>query len=111
MVAKADIKAIIRDILGQMVGREVRGKIRYEAIFDDDHERYQIIAIGWNNNKQILRPVVMIELINDLVWVQADNTDYNVAGDLVDRGIPVGQIVLGFQLPQERRLSGFAIGE
>jgi hypothetical protein len=55
--------------------------------------------------------VVHIEIRGDLVWVQADNTDYDVAETLVRLGIPRDKIVLGFQAPSIRKYTGFALGE
>jgi hypothetical protein len=111
MVTPSDMKRIIRTMLENLVGVEAQGQIRYEAIFDDEHARYQIMAIGWKDNKQVLRPVALLEIKNDIIWIHADNTDYDIAGELLRVGLNPHQIVLGFQPPMHRQHSGFAVGE
>jgi hypothetical protein len=46
----------------------------------------------------------------DKVWIQQDMTDLDVATELVQRGIPKGEIVLAFQSPDLRQYTEFAAG-
>jgi hypothetical protein len=54
---------------------------------------------------------VQIDVKNNLVWLQEDNTDYGVAEALVNAGIPKESIVLGFHAPYKRPYTGFATGD
>jgi hypothetical protein len=54
---------------------------------------------------------VQIDIRSDFVWIEADNTDYDIAARLVELGVPKDKIVLGFQAPSVRKHTGFATGE
>jgi hypothetical protein len=43
------------------------------------------------------------------VWIQNDHTEVGIANELVDRGIPKKDIVLGYQAPYLRHLTDFAV--
>ena len=54
---------------------------------------------------RIYLPFVHIDVRPDgKVWIQHDGTDLRIADQLVERGIPKHQIVLGFKSPDTRRL-------
>jgi hypothetical protein len=101
----------IREILSEIAKVQVFGDIQFKTVFDDEQKRYQVIATGWENDKQILRNVALLEIQSDLVWLQADNTDYGIAEQLIKRGIGQQQIVLGFHPAKWRQQTGFATGE
>ncbi|RMG69569.1 MAG: hypothetical protein D6722_10035 [Bacteroidetes bacterium] len=43
------------------------------------------------------------------IWVQRDATEYGVANELVDLGVPREDIVLGFQAPFNRPYTDFVV--
>lgn len=102
---------VIREILSEIANVEVFGDIQFKTVFDDEQKRYQVIATGWENDKQILRTAALLEIQNDLVWLQADNTDFGIAEQLIKHGISQHQIVLGFHPAKWRGQTGFATGE
>ncbi len=87
------------------------GDINYHIIADKEHHHYQVVASGWRDMERIHFIVVQIDIRGDFVWIEADNTDYDVAGALVKLGVPRDKIVLGFQAPSIRKHTGFAMGE
>ena len=101
----------IRDILNEIASVSVFGEISFKPIFDDEHGRYEVIASGWEGDRQVLRTVALLEVANNLVWLHADNTDYGIADALMRQGIPRARIVLAFQPPKWREGTGFATGE
>jgi hypothetical protein len=106
-----EIRRIVRETLQELVGIDGRGLIRFDAIFDDEHSRYQVIAIGWEGFKQALHTIAYVELKGDLIWLHADNTDYGIAEEFVRQGIPKNRIVLGFLQASERQYTDYATGE
>jgi XisI protein len=102
---------IIENILNEIASVQVFGDISFKPIFDHEHGRYQVIATGWEGERQVLRTVALLEVQNGLVWLQADNTDYGIAEELMRQGIPRERIVLGFQPMKWRVGTGFATGE
>lgn len=80
----------------------------YKTLFDRQADSYALIAIGWRHARRIHHFVVHIEIINEKVWIQADNTDLDIAAELERAGIPKHEIVLGFHPPQVRPLTEYA---
>ncbi len=76
-----------------------------ETVFDTEQDRYQLVAIGWQDRWRVHGRVIHIDIKGDKVWLQHDSTD----NELVERGIPKTQIVLGFQPEHRRQYSGFSV--
>jgi hypothetical protein len=51
-----------------------------------------------------------IDIKGSKVWIQANNTDLDIAADLVTAGVPKEDIVLAFHAPYKRPYTGFAVG-
>jgi hypothetical protein len=86
------------------------GQIEVQTIFDETRDHYQLVALGWQGKRRVHGCIVHIDLIRDKLWLQHDSTDAEIAEQLVERGIPKEQIVLGFQPESYRVDSGFAVG-
>jgi hypothetical protein len=106
-----EIRRIIREVLQELVGLDSRGIIHYDAVFDDEHGRYQVLAIGFEGLRQVIRPLAYLEIKDGLIWLHADNSDYGIAEELERQGIGKDQIVLGFQPPSMRQYTDYATGE
>jgi XisI protein len=104
-------KRIIREVLQELVGKDSRGIIHYDAIFDDEHGRYQVLSIGFEGLRQVIHPLAYLEIKEGLIWLHADNTDYGIAEELERQGIGKDQIVLGFQPASVRQYTDYATGE
>ncbi|WP_309143394.1 element excision factor XisI family protein [Nostoc favosum] len=53
--------------------------------------------------------LVHLDIINDKIWIQRDGTEYGIAKELVNAGIPKNQIVLAFQPADIRQYTEFAV--
>ncbi|HDN26052.1 MAG TPA: hypothetical protein ENG03_02940 [Thioploca sp.] len=51
-----------------------------------------------------------MDIINDKLWIQRDDTEDGVAQELVNAGIPKDQIVLGFHPAEVRPHTEYAAG-
>jgi XisI protein len=85
--------------------------VAYQIVKDNENHHYQVIVSGWRGMKRVHGIIVQIDVRGDLVWIEADNTDYDVAEALIKLGVPRDKIVLGFQPPSLRKHTGFATGE
>lgn len=83
--------------------------LEQDVIFDTERDHYQLIVIGWQGKRRLCYPIIHIDLKDDKVWLQQDSTDAEIANELVARGIPKSQIVLGFHPERIRPHTGFAI--
>jgi hypothetical protein len=84
--------------------------IERQFLVDDQNGHYQLQNIGWSDSRFTHSTLVQIDIKNDFVWVQVDNTEYNIVDMLLEQGVPENRIVLGFQAPFQRQFSGFALG-
>ena len=85
------------------------GDLQCKAIFDRRADSYMLITLGWNKGKRVHGCLVHIDIIGDKVWLQRDDTDYGIAHELEQAGIPQDHIVLGFQAPNVRPHTAYAV--
>jgi hypothetical protein len=83
------------------------GDIENEVVFDEEREHYELLSIGWERTKRVHFTVFHIDIKDGKVWLQKNSTDIDIAEELVEAGIPREQIVLGFVLPQSRKLTKY----
>jgi hypothetical protein len=50
-----------------------------------------------------------LDLIGDKIWIQYDDTEEEIATDILEAGVPKEDIVLGFCHPKIREYTGFAV--
>jgi hypothetical protein len=80
-----------------------------DVVFDRERDHYHLMAIGWQGKRRIHASIIHIDIKGDKVWLQQDNTDAEIARELVERGIPETQIVLGFHPERFRQYTGFSV--
>lgn len=83
--------------------------IKNRAAFDNKNGQYVIISEGWIEQQHFHSCLIHVEIIDDQVWIQCDNTEDGIADELVKGGIPKKDIVLGFHEPEVRKYTGFGI--
>ena len=85
-------------------------QLETELIFDTDRDRYQVVHVGWSNKRRIYGCVLHLDIKDGKIWIQHDGTEGGIANELVDRGVPKQDIVLGFHSPFKRQFTEFAVG-
>ncbi|MDX2248670.1 MAG: XisI protein [Bacteroidia bacterium] len=83
-------------------------ELEEQLILDREHDHYQILAIGWQGAKRIYYPVFHLDIKNGKIWVQEDATDFDIVGELENRGVPKSDIVLAFHAPYRRPHTDYA---
>jgi XisI protein len=86
------------------------GQVEIEQIFDREHDRYLLLAIGWNQQKRIYGTTIHLDIRDEKIWIQQNTTEFDLASDLVEMGVPKQDIAIGFHTPKMRQLTGFALG-
>lgn len=105
------IKRIILTTLSEHTNVSSADRTAFQTVFDDKQGRYQVIVLGWVEDKYVVDTLVYLELRGDLIWLHADNTDWGIGEKLLLRGVPKDRIVIGWLTPFMRQHSGFASGE
>jgi len=59
-----------------------------------------VIQVGWYQQRRIHVCLVHIDIINDVLILQCNNTEEPVAAELVKMGVPKDSIGLGFVPPE-----------
>jgi hypothetical protein len=85
------------------------GEIQMKLLFDVDHDRYQLLRTGWQDERRVYGTLIHMDLEGNKIWIQYDGTEVGVANELTDRGIPKDDIVLAYHSPFMRQYDGFAI--
>lgn len=101
----------------QIVQEAIRDRV-YEipdvdilTVFDTERDHYQLMNVGWwKQSRRVYGSVIHIDIKDGKIWVQWDGSEDAIADELVARGIPKTDIVLGYHAPYKRQHSGFAIG-
>jgi XisI protein len=100
------IKSILTDYVSIPYSR---GDIESKLIISNDENNYLVMTTGWQNKKRVHGCIIHLEIIEDKIWVHRDGTEYGIANDLLDAGIPKDQIVLGFHPADIRPYTNFAV--
>ena len=84
--------------------------IEWEVVCDTKQHHYQLVENGWYNNRYIYRVLFHLHIKEKgTVWLLVNNTEIQVAEELVKRSIPASDIVLGFHSEKVRAYTGFAV--
>ena len=86
------------------------GEVEIEQVFDIERDRYQIVSVGWNNQKRIYGCMMHLDIKDDKIWIQQNTTEVDLASELIDMGVPKHDIVIGFHTPKMRQLTDFGVG-
>ena len=106
-------KLIVRDIALETgkLGDRPENAIENQIILDEERGHYLLYFNGWKGSKRTYGCYFHVDVSKDgKVWVQHDGTDLRIAQQLVDRGIPHCDIILGFHSPLKRPDTDFAVG-
>ncbi len=76
---------------------------------DEARDHYLLIDVGWRGNERIRGCVIHVDIKDGRIWIQYDGTEYGVANELVDLGVPKEDIVLGFRAPYRLPDTGFGV--
>lgn len=109
MVALEKKRALVQEVLMEHTKVPyAHGQINIVPVFDAANDHYLVVLEGWND-RRVHGCLIHVDIHKDKIWIQRDGTEYGVAKELVDAGIPKDEIVLGFKDPEIRPHTGFAV--
>lgn len=82
--------------------------IETQYIFDTERDHYQLFQVGWDHFDWIHGCILHLDIKQNNIWIQHNGTELGIADELVARGVPKEDIVLGFQAPYKRKYTGYA---
>ena len=84
------------------------GEIDRQAVFDTNNDHYLLMAVGWDQGR-VHGCVIHVDIIDGKFWIQRDGTEYGIAQELLDAGVPKEHIVAAFKSPKIRQYTGLAV--
>lgn len=102
---------ILSDYLAEYASNRMsKVDIHYQFVQDNNHHHYQVVRMAWIKGIFRCDIVFHFEIKPDAkIWLWVNNTDILVTEDLVDLGIPKKDMVIGFQPPEVRAYTGYAV--
>jgi hypothetical protein len=77
---------------------------------DERQDHYLILFVGWHSQHvRELKIHVYVRLREGKFWIEEDGTEFGIARQLTNLGVPKSDIVLAFQTPAERRYGEYAL--
>jgi XisI protein len=95
---------VILEVLGEIVERlqnftseeSSKRSIRTVSVFDEAHNQYQILEMGWNESgHRVFQPIIHLELLDGKIWIQENVTDVDLVKELLEWEVETSDIVLG----------------
>jgi hypothetical protein len=101
------IKKILTDY-AELIERQPTPGVDTELVFDEGHDQYMLLSVGWRERKRVRGTTVYLRLRHGKIWVEEDWLEDGLVKDLLAAGIPQQDIVIGFHHPEMRPLTEFA---
>lgn len=102
-------KAIVEILKAEARDFSLQPELQDQIIADRENNHFQLLRIGWVDDGRILQILIHIDIKPDgKVWIQENLTEMAVDDELVKRGIPASEIVLGMHPPSYRKFTEFA---
>jgi XisI protein len=80
-----------------------------ELIFDTVRDSYQLVHVGWQDDRRIHGCILHLDIRDGKIWLQHNGTENDVAAELVDMGVAKSDIVIGFHSPFKRQFTEYAV--
>jgi XisI protein len=102
------IRRVLSD-LAEYVSRSENFGLEAQCVFDDTHNHYLLLYVGWDNRKRFHQTAAHLRIKDGRIWVEEDNTENGVSSRLIDSGVPQQDIVMAFHPPELRELTKYAV--
>ncbi|MGK7946978.1 MAG: XisI protein [Microcystaceae cyanobacterium] len=103
-------RSIIQSLLTAYAAVPVaHGAIDCYTVFDIQQDHYQVMNVGWDGYRRVYGCVLHLDIKKGKIWIEQNMTEMRIAEELVKQGIPKEDIVLGFQAPEMRQYTDYAV--
>lgn len=84
--------------------------VENHVIADTKNHHYLLVSIGWDDTMQSYSTIFHIEIKpNGKLYIHANNTDTDIAEDLMFEGVERSDLVAALQHPIYRPYTGYAL--
>lgn len=110
MATLSDYRAAVKTLIERYAAFLSADKsVETQIIMDEKRDHYQLVHIGWENERRVYGCVMHLDIRNDRIWIQHNNTEFDIDDDLLELGVARDDIVLGFRLPSPEILASHAV--
>lgn len=102
------IQTILSEMIEQLNRRQLDG-VERDVIFDTSRDHYMLVKVGWTPRGRLRGATVHVRIRDGKFWIEEDWTEDGIATYLLDAGVPNEDIILGFQPPEMRQYTEFAV--
>jgi len=102
------IKRYLRDYKA-MWSNAMPAGVEMIHLFDDETQNYLLLELGWTKKQYVRHIPLHVMLRNHKIWIEEDMTEEGIATYFLQQGVPREDIVLGFQPPEMRPYTEFAV--
>jgi XisI protein len=107
---RLEYRALIQKILKEhQKNRAVNDSSEAQVICDTENDHYLLVYVGWEDETPLYGCPIHVDIKDGKFWIHQDFTEYGVAAELLDLGVPKTDIVLAFRSPFMRQFMDFAI--
>ncbi|MDJ0579140.1 XisI protein [Crocosphaera sp.] len=85
------------------------GAIDCYTVFDTKQDHYQVMNVGWDGHRRVYGSVLHLDIKKGKIWIEQNMTEMRIAKELIKKGVPKEDIVLGFQAPEMRQYTDYAV--
>lgn len=94
-------RKIIRELLHSHATND-DPDIECQIICDTENDHYQLLELGWQGLHRLYACYIHLDIKQGKIWIQHNMTESDLGQELVDRGVPAADIVLGLHPPYKR---------
>lgn len=101
----ASYRAIVMNVILRYAQlRPSHGEIRLDPVFDERHDRYALMQVGWDRGRRVRGNLIYVTIAQEKIYIEYDGMEGGIAQDLITQGIPPEQIVFAF-LPESQQIA------
>jgi hypothetical protein len=79
-------RQIVQEVLTEYAAVPLaHGDVRTQTIFDREQDRYQVMDIGWSNDRRVYECVLHLDIIDGKIWVQQNMTELQIGRILMSK--------------------------
>ena len=80
-------------------------EVENKVIADTKNHHYQLIRLGWYQDKHVHYTVLHFDILEGKVWIHENRTDVKIDEELIEAGIDKKDIASGLQHPKLRKIA------
>ncbi|GGA35298.1 hypothetical protein CYANOKiyG1_52880 [Okeania sp. KiyG1] len=90
---------LIQKIITEHSVNDGKNNTEIQLIFDTKRHHYQVLNIGWKEQKRIYGVIIHVDLRDNKIWIQRDGTEIGIANQLITAGVPKKRYCLRISCP------------